>query len=359
MSLYKSLIKSIERFGKEGFLSIARWGLRPPAVDGFQLDECKNILVVRQDNRLGNLVLIEPLLRDLKERLPKARITLLVGEVFSELYRPGSVVDEVIVFPQVKMARNPLRLLPWIRKLRQRRWDIAIDSAHPRSISTTNLLIAGASGARVRLGFAREGSERLLNKTVPAPKPCSYIKEQLLLLQPLGIEPPVSSSCFNLPPGYEFLASQFRQALQVSEDEKLCGFWVGGRYDKRLAMKDFLNFYRKFEEENPKRFTPVLLSGPDEEQVIEPGIRHYRFTGPIWELGACLKTLCWFLSMDSGPRHFAVALGVPSIGLFRGGAQMEYGHADGRKHFDFSIDQEHNLFSAVLSAVDKVSENCK
>ncbi len=359
MLFSKSLFKSIEQFGKKGFLSIARWGLRPPNVDGLQPDECREILVVRQDSRLGNLVLIEPLLRGLKENLPKARITLLIGEVFSELYRPGSVVDEVIVFPQTKMARNPLRLLPWIRKLRQRRWDIAIDSAHPRSISTTNLLIASVSGARVRLGFAREGSERLLNKTVPAPEPRSYIEEQLLLLQPLGIESPVSSPCFSLPPGHEFLASEFRQALQVRAEEKLCGFWVGGRYDKRLAMKDFLNFYREFDKEKPRRFSPVLLSGPDEKQVTEPGIRHYRFTGPIWELGACLKTLCWFLSMDSGPRHFAVALDVPSIGLFRGGAQMEYGHADRRKHFDFSIDHEPNLFSSVLSAVNKISENCK
>lgn len=340
-------------------MSIARLGLRPPNLDGLQPDECREILVVRQDNRLGNLVLIEPLLRALRERLPKARITLLVGEGFSELYRPGSVVDEVIVLPQTKMARNPLRFIPWIRKLRQRRWDIAIDSAHPRSISTTNLLIAGASGARVRLGFAREGSERLLNVTIPAPKPRSYIEEQLLLLQPLGIQAPLSSPCFNLPPGHEFIAAQFRQALQVSAEEKLCGFWVGGRYDKRLAMKDFLKFYREFDNEKPRRFSPVLLSGPDEEQITEPGIRHYRFTGPIWELGACLKTLGWFLSMDSGPRHFAVALGVPSIGIFRGGAQMEYGHADGRKHFDFSIDVESNLFSAVLSAVNKISENSK
>ncbi|MBU1936762.1 glycosyltransferase family 9 protein [bacterium] len=355
----QSLFKSIERFGKDGFLSIARLGFKPPIVNEFQPDECREILVVRQDNRLGNLVLIEPLLRALKERLPKARITLVVGEVFSELYRPGSVVDEVIVFPHTKMARNPLRLLPWIRKLRRRRWDLAIDSAHPRSISTTNLLIASVSGARVRLGFAREGSERLLNRTIPAPEPHSYIEEQLLLLRPLGIEPPVSSPSFELPPGHEFLAAQFRQALKVSADEKLCGFWLGGRYDKRLAMKDFLNFYREFDEEKPRRFVPILFSGPNEEQLTEPGIRHYRFTGPIWELGACLKTLCWFLSMDSGPRHFAVALGVPSIGLFRGGAQMEYGHADGQKHFDFSIDHEPNLFSAVLTAVNKITENCK
>ncbi len=353
----QSLFKRIEQFGKKGFLSIARLGLRPPNVDGLQPDECREILVVRQDNRLGNLVLIEPLLRALRERLPRARITLLVGEVFSELYRPGSLVDEVIVFPQTKMARNPLRLPPWIRRLRQRRWDLAIDSAHPRSISTTNLLIASASGARVRLGFAREGSERLLNVTIPAPKPHSYIEEQLLLLQPMGIQAPVSLPCFSLPPGHEFLASQFRQTLQVGAEEKLCGFWVGGRYNKRLAMKNFLNFYREFDEEKPRRFSPVLLSGPDEEQVTEPGIRHYRFTGPIWELGACLRTLSWFLSMDSGPRHFAVALGIPSIGLFRGGAQMEYGHADGRKHFDFSIDTEPDLFSAVLSAVNKISEN--
>ena len=114
MSLYKSLVKSLERFGKEEFLSLARLGLRPPAVGVFLPEKCKRILVVRQDNRLGNLVLIEPLLRGLREGLPNAHIALVVGEAFPELYRPGLVVDEVIVFPQAKMARNPLRLLPWM-----------------------------------------------------------------------------------------------------------------------------------------------------------------------------------------------------------------------------------------------------
>jgi ADP-heptose:LPS heptosyltransferase len=344
--------KSAENLGKKLLLFFARFFIRQSPSSIFDGTQCRRILVVRQDNRLGNLILIEPLLRALRQHFPQAHLTLVVGEAFADLYVPGVLIDEVIVFPQFKLAKNPLGLFRWLRDLRHHPWDLAIDSAHPRTISVTNLLLAGASRARWRLGFARHGSERFLNLTIPAPSPRSYIEEQLFLLRPLGIMAGVSAPLLGLPPGHETIAKQFRQILKVSEEEHLCGLWIGGRRDKCWPLDEFLKLYRRFDDEMPRRFSPVLLSGPAENVSVDSGFRHHRFNGPIWEFGACLKTLDWFLSVDSGPRHFAVALGVPSIGLFRGGAQAEYGHEDGRTHFDFSMDHEQDLLSKLLRAVD-------
>jgi ADP-heptose:LPS heptosyltransferase len=354
MASHMRSVKDIERFGKELILAIGRWSFRPSVGTAFDPTQCRRILIVRQDNRLGNLILIEPLLRSLRQGFPSAHLALVVGEAFSELYLPGTIVDEVIVFPQSRLARNPALLIPWLRRLRAARWDLAIDSAHPRTISTTNLLLVSASGARWRCGFARDGTRRSLNVTIPPPHPGPYVAEQLLLLKPLGAPPVISSPHFDLPPGWETIARRFRRALDVDEQTPLCGFWIGGRYDKRWDLPEFMRFYQRLDQETPQRFLPVLLSGPSENVAVDPSFRHYHFTGPIWELAACLKTLAWLLSADSGPRHLAVALGVPSIGLFRGGAHVEYGHADGKHHFDFSIDHEPNLHSELLSAVDTI-----
>jgi heptosyltransferase-2 len=343
--------KAIERFGKRRLISLARLVFRSPEEQAFDATQCRRILVVRQDNRLGNLVLIEPFFRALRQGFPQAKLTLICGETFSELYTPGILVDEVLVFPHMRFAKNPIRFLPWLRALRRRPWDLAIDSAHPRTISTTNLLLMTCSGARWRLGFAREGSERFLNLMVCAPSPALYGEEQFLLLQSLGVTTEVSPPHFSLPPGHEILGWQFRRGLNLGDEERICGFWIGGRYDKRWDLREFVSLYRHFDEEKPRQFCPVLLFGPDEDLKIPPEIRHHRFTGPIWELAAALKTLSWFLSTDSGPRHLAVALGVPSIGLFRYGAHTEYGHADGKNHFDFSVDHEPDILSKVLSAV--------
>jgi len=347
-------VKDIERFGKEIILAIGRWSFRPSVGTAFNTTQCRRILVVRQDNRLGNLILIEPLLRSLRQGFPSAHLALVVGEAFSELYLPGTIVDEIVVFPQSRLARNPARLIPWLRRLRAGRWDLAIDSAHPRTISTTNLLLVSASGARWRCGFARDGTTQSLNLTVPPPNPGPYAEEQLLLLKPLGVPPGAASPRLHLPPGWEAVAAQFRRRLRVNEGALLCGLWIGGRYDKRWDLRELQRFYERLDEEKPARFLPVLLSGPSENVAVDSRFRHYRFTGPIWELAASLRTLAWLLSADSGPRHLAVALGVPSIGLFRGGAHAEYGHDDGKRHFDFSIDHEPNLPSALLSAVDTI-----
>jgi ADP-heptose:LPS heptosyltransferase len=351
--------KRAEDSGKKLLLSLARLFFPPSCASTFDKTQCRRILIVRQDNRLGNLILIEPLLKTLRGHFPQAHLALVVGELFADLYVPGSLVDEVIVFPQFKLAKNPLLLFGWLRNLRKHRWDLAIDSAHPRTISVTNLLLVGASKARWRLGFVRHGSERFLNLTVPASEPRSYIEEQLLLLRPLGITTDISTPHLELVPGHEAIARQFRKVMNLSNEEHLSGFWIGGRGDKRWPMEEFLRLYRQFEEEIPRRYSPILLSGPAETIPTDSGIRHYKFNGPIWELGACLKTLDWFLSADSGPRHFAVALGVPSIGLFRGGAFTEYGHADGKCHFDFSTDHEQDLLSKILFAVNTIGSEMK
>lgn len=63
--------KALEKKGKSFLIRVLRLLLRnKPVQDKVDLSDVKKILVIRQDNRIGNLVLTTPLLLALRKSFP-------------------------------------------------------------------------------------------------------------------------------------------------------------------------------------------------------------------------------------------------------------------------------------------------
>src|SRR4030042_1394178 len=99
--------KQIEKKGKSFLIGILRFLLRNRPVQGkVNLSSIKKILVVRQDDRIGNLVLTTPLLLALRKNFPQARTTFLASQVFAELFSGSELVDELLVLEKKRYIRN-------------------------------------------------------------------------------------------------------------------------------------------------------------------------------------------------------------------------------------------------------------
>src|ERR1700730_10673309 len=138
----------------------------------------ERILVIEPWN-IGDVVLATPLLIRLRERFPAARITLRARAYARELLEGSGLVDEVIVAdlpwtaPENKYRITPAvatRMRSMIRELRKRRFDVTIDS---RMDIRSNLL-AAASGASRRIGYAVGGGGWLLTDTLPSDRDDSH-----------------------------------------------------------------------------------------------------------------------------------------------------------------------------------------
>jgi len=91
--------KSIEKKFKSKLPLILKFFLKGSRekYDEIDLSQIKRILVVRQDNRIGNLILTTPFLSALRELLPHTRISYLASKRFHTLFCDSDLVDEILI----------------------------------------------------------------------------------------------------------------------------------------------------------------------------------------------------------------------------------------------------------------------
>ena len=80
-------LKKLERTGRKALRAALRLGLptldAPPAIDAAWV---KKVLVIRQENRLGNLVMLTPMLSSVRLAFPKAEVHVLTSDVLPRCF---------------------------------------------------------------------------------------------------------------------------------------------------------------------------------------------------------------------------------------------------------------------------------
>ena len=297
-----ALMKNIERHGRKRLSGLLCAVLTSSGKSKLPSDPSR-ILVIRTDNRLGNLVLLEPLLRSIKERFPRANLEILAGDVFSELLENQGYT--VIGVDKKGQIRNPLKFLRLVRNLRKSSYDVAIDAAHPHSFSLSGAVSAAMSGSNCRISTSTgNNNDGWYTHTVPAPLLDWHESRALHSLGSVWDGWPAWS-----PPLLTSLQSEKRNAV---------GFHVGAsgmkkypqdlmeKLVKMISGRIHLELYWGSREE--KATAEHLARNFDVEVMPELTI-----TGMLDRIAG----LRLFVSADNGPMHVASALSVPVIALFR------------------------------------------
>ncbi len=332
-------MKRIELFGKR----LVRGGLRlvVPRRHRDPRDvhpaDIRKILVVRQDNRLGNLVLQIPFLKALKHAFPAAEVSILIGETFAELYRELPEISDRILFPHKQLARHPWRWITLVKDMGRGGWDLALECGHPHVVSLNNASLAYLSKAPFRIGFRRGDADIFLNVLCEVAERSHYASALKSLVEYWSSEKQVFPMSLPLPEMYRDQWRRLWEKADLEPDAKVVLIWSGGRYSKRWQQDLPITIAERIAKDLGPPWTPVIGLGPGEgdlEKVFEeyPGIRTIRFDGPVQELWAFLDR-CWvMISGDTGPLHLAAALGIPTYGIFQVDNVWEYGHHDDEFH---------------------------
>lgn len=301
------------------------------------------ILLVRL-SALGDILHALPALAAIREALPDAHIGWLVEDRGAEIIQGHPQLDRVHVVPRraikaglIGALRGPVRELA--RELRRERYDVAIDfQGLTKSAVWTRLCGAGR-----RIGFKGENAQEIssffYNESVP-PKAGEdhVIRMNLALLRPLGIEDP-----------------RVRFVVHFSEEVKARGEAIWGA-DGNGHPKIIINpgagwETKRWPPANFGRLAQILVEktgarvalawGPGEEPLITeafaaaglpepeigaPGAESIGTSPGLYvlpptrfaELGAAIAHADLFVGGDTGPTHYAAALGVPTVALYGG-----------------------------------------
>jgi heptosyltransferase-2 len=265
-------------------------------------------LLIRATNWVGDAVMCLPALRAIRERFPKARITILAKPWVADLYARETFADEVILFTPRTVAGKCR--FAW--SLRKRQFDGAILLQNAFEAA----LIAWLAGIPLRVGYNRDGREWLLTHAIPPPSPGEIPRHErfyyLELLRRAGIIERLRGP------------EAIRLTPPAVARKKMIGLSPGAAYGgaKRWLPERFAA--AAAELAGARKASIALFGSRDERQLCEQvagmlqGFEVTNYAGETTlaqfiELAASCEV---FLTNDSGAMHIASALGVPTVAVF-------------------------------------------
>ncbi len=302
-------------------------GPRGPAADRIE-----RILAVKLDH-IGDFITALPALRLLRTHFPAARITLLAPPASAALAKREGVADDILEFTFFHTrSADGLRgvteqdYAELATMLTPHRFDMAIDlRMHPETRR-----VLQQSGAPFLVGYDQKGTFPWLNVRLEfegderlRPKP-GHISERLLALVEAA-----ALACRPIPvPRLRALAdpATIPPLARLPGDflaKRLVCIHPGvGNTMRRWSASNFAALIDLLGDQEDMH--AILVGGPDEQdfarEVLAASHAQHRIVSlagalSLPELSDVIGACALFVGNDSGPKHMAASLGVPTLGI--------------------------------------------
>ena len=280
-------------------------------------------------NWIGDMAMATPALRALRKHFPKAEIVGLARPYIASVLDGTRWLDRLMLWEHRGWGAVPGNVrIAW--QLRHERIDTFVLMRH----AFTAALVARAAGARRIVGYERFGRTWLLTNPLPTPRvkgsllPISAVDSYLELAYELGC--PLESKQLELSTTLadEAAGDAIWKELRLPTGQPVIMLHTGGAYggSKHWPVAHGAALARRAAAELGVHV--VINCGPAERSAAEEMalIANHRqvkslahLPPPLRTIGASkavIRRMALMISTDSGPRHLAVALGVPTISLF-------------------------------------------
>ena len=326
----RAFLKALERSGKRLLALVAAVLLWRPwrrdAADA-ALARARKVLLVRVDDRVGEALLLTPLLATLHTRDPRPAVHVVVHPKVARILEGHPAVDRLHVLAPQGRWRGPFA--PGIRALRDLAFDVVVDCGNWAEPAVTSALVARLAGPRSAvLGPAVWPVGALRTHPVPPLAHTRHeVDQRLALLAPLtGLTPTPALS--HRPVELTGDLAELARALSSTPHAVVN---PGGRLGwRRIPPEVFAAACRALLEAGRR---PLVTWGPDEEGLARfvvdaaPGARLAPPTD-LDALGALMAAAGCTLCNNTGPMHLSVAVGAPTLGLFLHMDPVRWGHDD-------------------------------
>ena len=296
----------------------------------------RNILVI-DFGQLGDVVLSLPALRAIRERFPKATVTVAVGKPGAEVVELSGFADSTLVVDRVALRDGPklvslARIAKLVQGVRQSRFDFVIDL---HSLSETNLL-GFLSGAPKRLYSRRptRSLDFLANFHPRPPVEIDHRRRHLIdryldVLIPLGVKDADRLPHLKTRAADDAAIEKILKQAKADVGTPLVGLFPGaGHPSRRWPLKRFADLADFLTRNDQLRI--LVFLGPEEHAFVQYIRRRFppntlvldRLTIP--QVAAAQARLAVFVSNDTGPMHIAAAVGTPVVLLLDKRAPRSY-----------------------------------
>ncbi len=279
-----------------------------------------SILICRPNTRLGNTVLLTPLVEELQHSLPEAQIEILTAcPVAAEIFQEFPAVRRVHALP-FRGVRHPLNYLRTLLAVRRKHYDVIID---PCPNSWTARFLTRHLTARLKVGFTVARRVQGVDVSVPfqdAPRHMGAYPVYLARRTLFGLD--LKSA----------RADEVTLNVRLTDAERECGRaevrrLLGGETSapvialathatgpKRFALEWWQRLIAELHTRLPAaRFIEIRPPSGRASLGALPGFssRHTR------EVAAVINAVQCFVCADSGLMHLGAGTDTLTAGLFK------------------------------------------
>ena len=294
--------RKLRSFSQKIFHYLYRHQRPEPSV----LGPVNRILLVRID-KIGDAIISTVLVAALRQRFPGVEIDMVLGR------RNQAAAPLLPPLDNVFVARPNMReVIALIRKLRRRRYDVAIDLIMHDSM--TAAVYTAATGARIKIGF-KDATSTLYDFAIPLPLREHSVRRLLRLLAPLKIfvpdaeaRPSTVLSPASLRAAEAALAGIGRPLLMIN---------ISGSSAHKFWGAD--NFVRLASDLRKTGAAVILMSAPEDQLLLKEiadrsGVPHLSRPG-LMDFAALLWFADLVISPDTSIVHIAAAFNKPVVTL--------------------------------------------
>lgn len=290
--------------------------------NGFNnLDQIRRILICRPNHRLGNLLMITPMLQEVTTTFPQAQIDMFVkGNLATEILRNYNNVCNILQLPRKPLNALRKYVAAWL-SLKKNKYDLVINI--DRNSASGRLATQLANGAHKFFADARHEiySMQLYHNHLAA-----YPVYQLrLFISNLGMATSENPApILNLKLAYDELKSGLRKLSLIVDTRKptisIFTYATGAKCFPKSWWKQFyLCLKQKCRNYNVIEILPI-----ENLSLISFEAPAF-YSRNIREIASLIANTQLFIGADSGMMHLANAAQTPTIGLFSVTDHLQYG----------------------------------
>jgi ADP-heptose:LPS heptosyltransferase len=277
-------------------------------------EEINRILICRPNHRLGNLLLITPLVQDVIDTFPNCKIDLFVkGNLAPAIFKSYENINCIIELPRKPFKNLVKYILGWI-SIQRTRYDLVINVV--KNSSSGRLSVKFANSANKIFGDvsqdlileSREEYEHIAKCPV-------YIFRNYLTKLGFKINSkPIASlnlklSTFEISQGHQLL-----KTVAGDNDKKTICLYTYATGDKCYPVSWWKKFYGRLKAEYPTHNIIEVLPIENVSNLTFKAPTFY--SKDIREIASLIANTAVFISADNGIMHLASAAQTPTIGLF-------------------------------------------
>ncbi|GAC1425294.1 MAG: glycosyltransferase family 9 protein [Ktedonobacteraceae bacterium] len=288
----------------------------------------KNILVLRLDN-IGDVLMLGPAVRAVKETSPQARITLLASPAGATATPLLPWIDDVLVWRPIwqdvggHMAFDPARERELITLLAGRAFDAALIFTSFSQSPHTPAYVCYLAGIPLRAGESNEfGGSTLSTQLQGGPTEMHQVERNLRLVEHLGFVSRDRTLKVSLPYDQKNTIFSLLKRMGIQPEEPYIVLHPGASAKARRYPTDRFGIVAK---QLTQHGWQVLVTGVEREATLLQDVQHHAPKAhalmekiTLTEYAALIEQAALVICNDTLPMHLADAVRTPEIVLFSG-----------------------------------------